>query len=165
MNKHTPYNILLVLAVAVTGLMVYYNLVLRRDFAITISYAFPQVDPSESPDSQQEQQNAWTPPEPRYVYDDYLQEEPETVVLVTFPLEINTATVDELMYIPRVGSVMAQRIVQYRDVLGGFTDLAQLGDIQGIGETTLETISQYLYIEGQWSPEELPAAEDEAAGE
>ena len=64
-----------------------------------------------------------------------------------FPLNINTATQEELAYIPRVGEVMSSRIVQYRDVLGGFTSLEQLMEIKGIGEATYLHLSGYLTLE------------------
>jgi len=159
MKNYLPYNILLVLAVAACGLAVYYNLVLREDFAVIIRYSLP------SPGVVEQEQSGDPGPlygedirqEPAYVFDDY----EESVVLVTFPLELNTATLEELIYIPQVGEVTAQRILQYRDVLDGYTDLEQLREISGIGDKTYETISAYLYIEGQWiPPDETDAPED-----
>ena len=64
-----------------------------------------------------------------------------------FPLNINTATQEELTYIPRVGEVISSRIVQYRDVLGGYTSLEQLMEIKGIGEATYLHLSGYLTLE------------------
>ncbi|MDR2931721.1 MAG: helix-hairpin-helix domain-containing protein, partial [Oscillospiraceae bacterium] len=80
------------------------------------------------------------------LYDAYFAEEEQDVVSVTFPLDLNTATVDELKFIPQVGDVTAQRIIQYRDHLGGYTQLEQLMEIKGIAEKFFERIEPYLYI-------------------
>ena len=39
---------------------------------------------------------------------------------VTFPLDINTATAEELMALPTVGQTLAKRILDYRERHGGF---------------------------------------------
>lgn len=49
-------------------------------------------------------------------------------------ISINDATATELTAVPGIGTVYAQRIVAYREKIGGFTDLRQLLEIEGIGE-------------------------------
>ncbi len=78
--------------------------------------------------------------------------EPEETVLVAFPLELNAATYDELLHIPSVGNTMAQRIIQYREHLGGYTSLNQLLEISGVGEQTFYLITAYLYLENEEEP-------------
>ncbi|HML47677.1 MAG TPA: helix-hairpin-helix domain-containing protein, partial [Clostridia bacterium] len=51
-------------------------------------------------------------------------------------LSLNTATLEELEALPRIGSVLAERIVAYREAMDGYVDDAELMRIQGIGETT-----------------------------
>ncbi|WRS28211.1 helix-hairpin-helix domain-containing protein [Oscillospiraceae bacterium MB08-C2-2] len=63
---------------------------------------------------------------------------------VQFPLDINTATLEEIMLIPGVGEVTAQRIIQYREVLGGYTHLDQLMEIKGIGQATYQKLWAYF---------------------
>lgn len=144
MKQYLPFNILLVIAVAAAGLMAVYNLAMRETFAVTVSYTLPAV-----PRTSQEAPNI---SEGALKYADNTQnaQDDETgenaVVSVTFPLDLNSATENELKFIPQVGNVMAQRIVQYRDELGGYTSLEQLKDIKGVGEKTFETISAYLFI-------------------
>jgi len=65
---------------------------------------------------------------------------------LVFPLNLNTATEKDLMQLPRIGEVLASRIVQYRDVLGEYTDLTQLTQIKGISDNMLEQLSPFLYI-------------------
>ncbi|RKS74861.1 competence protein ComEA [Actinomadura pelletieri DSM 43383] len=49
------------------------------------------------------------------------------------PLDLNTATVDQLDDLPGVGPVLAQRIVDFRAQHGRFRSVEQLQDVSGIG--------------------------------
>ncbi len=49
------------------------------------------------------------------------------------PLDLNTATADQLDDLPGVGPVLAQRIVAYRTEHGGFRSVEQLQEVSGIG--------------------------------
>lgn len=49
------------------------------------------------------------------------------------PLDLNTATPDQLDALPGVGPVLAQRIVDYRTQHGGFRSIGQLQEVNGIG--------------------------------
>lgn len=55
-------------------------------------------------------------------------------------LDLNAATRDDLEQIPGVGPVTAQRILQHRDQLGGFSDVSQLLEVRGIGPATFAAI-------------------------
>jgi len=63
----------------------------------------------------------------------------------TFVLDPNTAPVDSLELIPRVGPSMADAIVMCRDTLR-FESLEDLLNVHGIGEKTLEHIRPYLKV-------------------
>ena len=65
----------------------------------------------------------------------------------SFPVEINRATFDELVRIPQIGRVIANRIIEYRSTEGEFKDIEELIQIKGIGEKKLKAIKQYIYIE------------------
>lgn len=49
-------------------------------------------------------------------------------------LELNTADTAALKKIPGIGSVFSNRIVKYRNLLGGFYSVAQLSEVYGIDE-------------------------------
>lgn len=63
-------------------------------------------------------------------------------------ININTADVSELMQIPSVGSVIAQRIIDYRSENGIFYSLNELLLIEGIGESKLSKIKDYVTVGG-----------------
>lgn len=72
-----------------------------------------------------------------------------TETQVQFPLDINTATVDELMTLPGIGATLAQRIVDYRSENGAFESLSDLLNVDDIGQTRLENILDYITIGGK----------------
>lgn len=59
-------------------------------------------------------------------------------------ININTADKDELMIIPGIGEVTAQRIVDYRDVNGAFADVSDILNVRGIGEKKFSEIKDYI---------------------
>ena len=63
-------------------------------------------------------------------------------------ININSATVDELTSVPGIGSVTAQRIVEYRRKYGKFYSINDLLKIKGISETTLDDIRPYITVGG-----------------
>lgn len=56
------------------------------------------------------------------------------------PLDLNRATAAELQTLPGVGPVLADRIVAYRDSVGRFGRVEELGSVKGIGPATLERL-------------------------
>lgn len=50
------------------------------------------------------------------------------------PINLNTATAEQLDTLPGVGPVLARHILEYRTRNGGFTSVAQLREVNGIGD-------------------------------
>lgn len=63
-------------------------------------------------------------------------------------VNINTADLHTLMTLPGIGQVYAQRIIDYRNANGAFTDIAQLKEVEGIGEKRFEAIKDYITTGG-----------------
>ena len=66
---------------------------------------------------------------------------------ITYPLDLNRATLEELMTLPRIGEKLAQRILDYRAQYGRFSALEQLMDVEGIGEGTFEGLRELVTVE------------------
>ncbi len=62
------------------------------------------------------------------------------------PLDLNTATVEQLDALPGVGPVTAAAIVAWRDKNGGFTNVDQLGDVDGIGPARLDRLRDLVRV-------------------
>jgi competence protein ComEA len=59
-------------------------------------------------------------------------------------VHLSTATVEQLDGVDGIGPTLAQRIVEYRDSHGGFRSLAELAQVEGIGEKRLATLREAL---------------------
>ncbi|WP_232519716.1 ComEA family DNA-binding protein [Actinosynnema pretiosum] len=62
------------------------------------------------------------------------------------PVNINTATVEQLDALPGVGPVTAQRIVDHRARRGRFTSVQQLGEVEGIGGSKLAKLADLIRV-------------------
>ncbi|MEV0672173.1 ComEA family DNA-binding protein [Mycobacterium sp. NPDC050441] len=60
------------------------------------------------------------------------------------PVDLNTATVEDLDALPGVGPVTAEAIVAWRAAHGRFDSVDQLGDVDGIGPARLEKLRELV---------------------
>jgi len=67
---------------------------------------------------------------------------------VEFPLNINTATAEELTALPNIGETRAEAIVAWREAHGRFRRETELLRVPGIGEKTLEGLLDYITVGG-----------------
>lgn len=65
---------------------------------------------------------------------------------VSYPINLNTATVEELTSIDGLGESRASAIIEYRDYLGGYISVEQIKEISGIGDATYAKLAPYLTV-------------------
>lgn len=61
-------------------------------------------------------------------------------------LDLNRATVEELVALPGIGPVLADRIVAYRDSVGRFHAVSELAEVKGIGPATLSRLGDGVVV-------------------
>ena len=62
------------------------------------------------------------------------------------PLDLNTATVEQLDELDGIGPATAQQIVAYREAHGGFGSVEELDLVPGIGETRLAALRDKVRV-------------------
>lgn len=63
------------------------------------------------------------------------------------PVNINTATLDQLDDLPGIGPAIAQRIIEYRENIGGFKSVDQVTEVNGIGTAVFDKIKELITVE------------------
>ena len=69
-----------------------------------------------------------------------------TTQTISYPIDINTASAEELETLPGIGRVLARRIVAFREENGRFSRLEELMQVEGIGEKRMEELLEYIWI-------------------
>ncbi|MFT7518927.1 MAG: competence protein ComEA [Kiritimatiellia bacterium] len=63
------------------------------------------------------------------------------------PIDLNTATVEQLAQLQGFGSVRAAAIVRWRQAHGPFTDLGHIERLPGVGRATVRALSDQVTVE------------------
>ena len=61
-------------------------------------------------------------------------------------ININTATKEELDTLPGIGESTAQKIINYRKENGKFSNIEELKEVSGIGDSKFENIKDLICI-------------------
>ena len=76
------------------------------------------------------------------------RENPETKIREpVFRVEVNRATAEDLKKLNGIGEVLSNRIVKYRNLLGGFCSLEQLSEVYGLKKETLDHLDGWLLLD------------------
>lgn len=62
-------------------------------------------------------------------------------------VDINSATEQELMTLPGIGSSKAKAIIEYREINGRFTKIEDLKKVSGIGEATFSNLESMIAVD------------------
>jgi competence protein ComEA len=71
-------------------------------------------------------------------------------------VNINTATLEQLEMLPRIGTKTAQSIIEYRTQNGLFEKAEDLTKVRGIGEKTVEELQNFIILKGMTTLENTP---------
>ena len=66
---------------------------------------------------------------------------------VVSKIELNHATAEELLKLYGIGEVLSERIIKYRDLLGGFYSIDQLKEVYGLRAETFELVKDKLTVD------------------
>jgi len=61
-------------------------------------------------------------------------------------IDINEAQLEDIVLLPSIGPVIAQRIIKYRNEHGHFKNIEELKNVKGIGSKKLEKIKPYIHV-------------------
>jgi DNA uptake protein ComE-like DNA-binding protein len=64
-------------------------------------------------------------------------------------LDINSASLEDLMALKGIGEVFAKRILNYRKLLGGFYDKRQLAEVYGLSKETYDAIEPIIVLKSK----------------
>ena len=64
-------------------------------------------------------------------------------------IELNTSDTSALIMLPGIGSRLANRIINFRDRLGGFYSVDQVGETYGLPDSTFQKIKPFLILGSQ----------------
>ena len=65
------------------------------------------------------------------------------------PLNLNTATQEELAQLPGIGEELARRIVEHREANGPFETIEELMEVSGIGEGKFADLEGRITVNGE----------------
>jgi competence protein ComEA len=80
--------------------------------------------------------------------------QPKQPVIRNIPkeIDINSATAEEWKALPGIGEVLANRIIKFRERIGGFVSMEQLHKTYGISDSVFQLIGPYIKLD----PSNLP---------
>lgn len=66
---------------------------------------------------------------------------------VFHPIDVNKATAEEWKTLPGIGEVLARRVVKFREKLGRFSSIEQVGKTYGLSDSVFLQLKPYLLLD------------------
>jgi DNA uptake protein ComE-like DNA-binding protein len=70
-------------------------------------------------------------------------------------IDINVADTNQLIQLNGIGRILSKRIIKYRDLLGGYSNIDQLDDVYGLKGKSLEILKSAVYIDSLFTPKKI----------
>ena len=70
----------------------------------------------------------------------------QPVITIAFPIDLNTATLEELDALPGIGPERAQDILRYREEHDGFKNIEEIKEVKGIGDATFDQLKGQITV-------------------
>jgi|GEM_PF-3066531 len=61
-------------------------------------------------------------------------------------INLNTASIEQLDFLPGIGPAFAQRIIEYRTTNGGFNSIEEVMRVKGIGKAIFEKFQDKVFV-------------------
>ena len=74
---------------------------------------------------------------------------PNSTSTSVIQVDVSTASAEELQQLKGIGKVLGNRIVRFRDKLGGFHSTGQLAEVYGIDSSLVKELTEYLTCSGK----------------
>lgn len=71
------------------------------------------------------------------------------------PVDINKASPEDLLFINGIGEKLSERIIKYRDLLGGFVSKEQLEEVYYLEGLALENLKKNVFIDANFPPQKI----------
>jgi competence protein ComEA len=71
-------------------------------------------------------------------------------------VNVNTATLEELVLLPGIGESRARQLIETRKRRGGFKSVDELLEVKGIGDASLERLRPHVTIQGKTTARMTP---------
>lgn len=118
-----------------------------REYIFVENPVYPQYDEPENKTGDDDKTEAETEGE-NYTEQTENTTEPCNIKLEDIaPININTATIDELILLPHVTNEIAERIIWLREAIGGFSHVYELLYVEELEQSEVAEIVDYVTVE------------------
>jgi len=75
--------------------------------------------------------------------------------IIQIQIDINVVDTNQLITLNGIGHILSNRIIKYRDLLGGYSNIDQLDDVYGLKGKSLDILKSVVYIDSLFTPEKI----------